>query len=109
MLMAFQGPTRPYLPILSLTNSKLNHPFASISSFAEAEGEKEQNDQGIQLETYQDDAKTNEDDLPGMAQAFHISSRTASAIAVFIAFAALSLPFFMKRSEEHTSELQSLV
>ncbi|XWS69074.1 hypothetical protein CRYUN_Cryun04dG0148300 [Craigia yunnanensis] len=65
MLRPFQVPTRPYLPILSLTNSKLNHPFASISSFAEAE-------------------------------AFHISSRTASAIAVFIAFAALSLPLFMK-------------
>ncbi|XP_022726166.1 inorganic phosphate transporter 2-1, chloroplastic-like [Durio zibethinus] len=91
----FQVPTRPYLPILSLTNSKLNQPFASISSFAEADGEKGQNDQGIRIETHQEDAKTNEDDLPGMAEAFHVSSRTASAIAIFIAFAALSLPFFM--------------
>ncbi|XP_021293564.1 inorganic phosphate transporter 2-1, chloroplastic isoform X2 [Herrania umbratica] len=96
MWRPFQVPTRPYRPILSLTNSKLMHPSASISSFAEAEGEKEQKE-GIQLETHdQEDAKTNEDDLPGMAQAFHISSRTASAIAIFIAFAALSLPFFMK-------------
>ncbi|EEF34488.1 chloroplast phosphate transporter, putative [Ricinus communis] len=31
-----------------------------------------------------------------MAKAFNISSRTASAIAIFIAFAALSLPLFMK-------------
>lgn len=31
-----------------------------------------------------------------MAQAFHISSSTASAISICIAFAALSLPFFMK-------------
>ncbi|KAK6242150.1 Phosphate transporter - like 2 [Theobroma cacao] len=96
MWMPFQVPTRPYRPILSLTNSKLTQPSASISSFAEAEGEKEQKE-GIQLETHdQEDAKTNEDDLPAMAQAFHISSRTASAIAIFIAFAALSLPFFMK-------------
>ncbi|XWS22647.1 hypothetical protein CRYUN_Cryun29cG0054200 [Craigia yunnanensis] len=93
LLRPFQVPTRPYL---SLTNSKLMHPFASISSFAESEGEKEQKDQGIQLETHQEDAKTNDGDLPGMAQAFHISSRTASAIAIFIAFAALSVPFFMK-------------
>ncbi|XP_022775599.1 inorganic phosphate transporter 2-1, chloroplastic-like [Durio zibethinus] len=96
MLRPFHVPTRPYLPVLILTNSKLTHPFASISSFAEAEGEKEQKDQGIQLETHQQDAKTDEDNLPGMSQAFHISSRTASAIAIFIAFAALSLPFFMK-------------
>ncbi|XVF43917.1 hypothetical protein PTKIN_Ptkin02bG0079900 [Pterospermum kingtungense] len=89
MLTPFQVPTRPDLPVLSLTNSKLNHPFASISSFAEAEDEKEQN-------KHEEDVKTNEHDLPGMAQAFHISSRTASAIAIFIAFAALSLPLFMK-------------
>ncbi|XVF02543.1 hypothetical protein REPUB_Repub04eG0184200 [Reevesia pubescens] len=88
MFRPFQIPTRPYLPTLSITNSKLTHPFASISSFAEAEGEEEQKDQ--------EDAKTNEDYLPGMAQAFHISSRTASAIAIFIAFAALCLPIFMK-------------
>ncbi|XVE85156.1 hypothetical protein DITRI_Ditri17bG0069100 [Diplodiscus trichospermus] len=93
LLRPFQVPTSPYP---SLTNSKLTHPFASISSFAEAEGEKEQNDQGIPLETHREDAKTDEDYLPGMAQAFDISSRTASAIAIFIAFAALSTPFFMK-------------
>ncbi|XVE74961.1 hypothetical protein DITRI_Ditri12bG0060300 [Diplodiscus trichospermus] len=96
MLRPFQVPTRPYFPILSLTSSKLNHTFASISSFAVAEGEKEQNDQGIRLEVHQEDVKTSDGELPGIAQAFHISSRSASAIAIFIAFAALSLPFFMK-------------
>ncbi|XVF85049.1 hypothetical protein PTKIN_Ptkin17bG0087400 [Pterospermum kingtungense] len=89
----FQVRTWSYL---SLTSSKLMHPFASISSFAEAEGEKKEKDKGIQLETHQEDAKTNEADLPGMARAFNISSRTASAIAIFIAFAALSVPFFMQ-------------
>ncbi|OMO78352.1 Phosphate transporter [Corchorus capsularis] len=93
----FQVPTRPYLPLLSFKNSKLTHPFASISSFAEAEGDKEQKE-GIHLEKHGEaEGKTNnEEDLPGMAQAFGISSSTASAIAVFIAFAALTLPLFMK-------------
>ncbi|KAI3730879.1 hypothetical protein L1987_62058 [Smallanthus sonchifolius] len=35
-------------------------------------------------------------ELPGMAQAFNISSNTASAISICIAVAALSLPLFMK-------------
>ncbi|OMO80050.1 Phosphate transporter [Corchorus olitorius] len=92
----FQVPTRPYLPLLSLKNSKLTHPFASISSFAEAEGDKEQKE-GIHLEKHGEaEGKTTEEDLPGMAKAFDISSSTASAIAVFIAFAALTLPLFMK-------------
>lgn len=34
--------------------------------------------------------------MPGMAQAFHISSRTATAIITCIAFSALSFPLFMK-------------
>ncbi|PPS05484.1 hypothetical protein GOBAR_AA15165 [Gossypium barbadense] len=96
MFRPFQVPTRPYLPILSLRNSRRTHPCANISSFAEAEGGKEQNDEAIHLGTRQEDAKPNEEYLPGMAQAFNISSRTASAIAIFIAFAALTLPFFMK-------------
>ncbi|KAE8716565.1 Inorganic phosphate transporter 2-1 [Hibiscus syriacus] len=85
----FQVQTRPYLPFSSLNNSRLNHPFANISSFADAGGEKEQEDEATH-------AKASDDYSPGMAQAFNISSSTASAIALFIAFAALSLPFFMK-------------
>eukprot|EP00257_Ricinus_communis_P009349 XP_002527931.2 inorganic phosphate transporter 2-1, chloroplastic [Ricinus communis] len=84
-----------FLPILRLTNSKLAHPFASISSFAEAGGEEDEKE-GIQIENHQETLKNQENDLPGMAKAFNISSRTASAIAIFIAFAALSLPLFMK-------------
>nr|GEV25264.1 inorganic phosphate transporter 2-1, chloroplastic [Tanacetum cinerariifolium] len=37
-----------------------------------------------------------ESELPGMAQAFHISNKTASAISICIAVAALSLPIVMK-------------
>ncbi|KAE8719607.1 Inorganic phosphate transporter 2-1 [Hibiscus syriacus] len=81
-----QVPARYCLPFLSFRNSRLTHPFANLSSFADAEGEKEQ----------EGEAKASEEDLPGMAQALNISSTTASAIAIFIAFAALSLPFFMK-------------
>ncbi|XP_002527931.3 inorganic phosphate transporter 2-1, chloroplastic [Ricinus communis] len=90
-----QLPQKHFLPILRLTNSKLAHPFASISSFAEAGGEEDEKE-GIQIENHQETLKNQENDLPGMAKAFNISSRTASAIAIFIAFAALSLPLFMK-------------
>ncbi|CAN1152235.1 Inorganic phosphate transporter 2-1, chloroplastic [Linum perenne] len=72
-------------PIYRLKSSKLPHPFASISSFAEGEEEGAKEDENT----------TNEDELPGMAQAFHISSRTAYGISIFMAFAALSLPLFM--------------
>ncbi|KAK4597931.1 hypothetical protein RGQ29_015448 [Quercus rubra] len=86
-------------PTLRLKNSKFIHPFASISSFAEAEGEEEQKEE-IKVNEHRHEAakstKEDEDDLPGMAQAFHISSSTASAIAICIAFMALSLPLFMK-------------
>ncbi|XP_047330709.1 inorganic phosphate transporter 2-1, chloroplastic [Impatiens glandulifera] len=63
----------------------IHHPSASLSSYAESEGEKQ----------HTTDGKSEELDSPGMAQAFNISSRTASAISICIAFAALSLPFFM--------------
>uniref|UniRef100_A0A803PGW4 Phosphate transporter n=1 Tax=Cannabis sativa TaxID=3483 RepID=A0A803PGW4_CANSA len=62
-------PYKPFLPNLRLKSSNFIHTFASLSSFAEAEG---------------------------MAQAFHISSNTAKAISICIAFAALTLPLFMK-------------
>lgn len=75
---------RSSFSILRLKTPKPTHPFASLSSsFAhENNGEEE------------DEEKS--DDLPGMAQAFHISSSTATAISILIAFAALSLPLFMK-------------
>ncbi|KAJ7953554.1 Phosphate transporter [Quillaja saponaria] len=83
-------------PILRLKNKGI-HPFATLSSFAEAEGEEERK-KGIEVNGHHQNAKIEgeEDDLPGMAQAFHISTSTASAISICIAFAALTFPFFMK-------------
>lgn len=68
------------IPILRFRNSKLLHPLATLSSYAEGEegGEKE-----------------NHNELPGMAKAFNISSRTASAISICMALAALTFPLFM--------------
>lgn len=85
------------LSLLGLKNSRLAPSFASISSFAEAGGEEEQKE-GLQVQKrHHESAKAeDDDDLPGITQAFDISSRTASAISILIAFAALSLPFFMK-------------
>ncbi|PSS28529.1 Inorganic phosphate transporter 2-1 like [Actinidia chinensis var. chinensis] len=77
------------LSLLSPKSTRLSHPFAALSSFAEGEEEEEG------AKENQESGKSN-DDLPGMAQAFHISSNTASAISICIAFAALTLPFFMK-------------
>lgn len=84
-------PPRTSFPKLRLNSSKLIIPSATLSSFAEAEGEEQDVSQGKQT---QEDGKS--DNLPGMAKAFNISSTTASAISICIAFAALSLPFFMK-------------
>lgn len=75
--------------LLRLKTSKFSHPFASISSFAEAEGEEGQHHATEEI-------NKNDEELPGMAQAFNISSRTATAISICIALAALSLPLFMK-------------
>ncbi|KAL6188098.1 hypothetical protein ACLB2K_039492 [Fragaria x ananassa] len=85
----FLKPKSSFFPILRRNNSKLTHPFA-LSSFAEGE-EHEQKEVQVNQETSKTD-----DDERGMAQAFHISSRTAMAISICIAFAALSLPYFMK-------------
>ncbi|KAJ6323653.1 hypothetical protein OIU76_011025 [Salix suchowensis] len=90
-----QQPPKSFLPILRLDSSKPAHPFASLSSYAEAGGEEEENE-GIQTEKQQETVKKKEDVSPGMAQAFDISSRTASAISILIAFAALSVPLCMK-------------
>lgn len=90
---------KPCFPTLRLKNSKFTHHFASISSFAEAEGEEEHKEE-IKVNEHRHKVvqtkEGDEDDLPGMAQAFHISSSTASAISICIAFMALSLPLFMK-------------
>lgn len=105
-----QPPLKSFFPVnLRLNNSKYTHTLASISSFAEAEGEEkqqeqeqeqeqEQHKQGLVTAVVNDDQKSSddEDELPGMAQAFHISSSTASAISICIAFAALALPLFMR-------------
>lgn len=88
-------PPKFSFPILRLKNSSFTHPFASISSFAEAEDEEKQNEAIKVNEHHTNDKTEDQNDLPGMAQAFHISSSTASAISIFIAFAALSLPLFM--------------
>uniref|UniRef100_A0A6N2L7G5 Phosphate transporter n=1 Tax=Salix viminalis TaxID=40686 RepID=A0A6N2L7G5_SALVM len=81
--------TKSFLPILRLKNSELTHPFASVSSFAEAGGEEDRNE-GIQIRKHQETVESKEDDSHGMARAFDISSGTASAISILIAFAALS-------------------
>ncbi|XP_022151809.1 inorganic phosphate transporter 2-1, chloroplastic [Momordica charantia] len=75
--------------------SKLKHPFAGISSFAEAGGEGKQ--EIIRLNQHHEHEQVGgEEDIPGMAEAFHISSRTVTAIITCIAFSALSFPLFMK-------------
>ncbi|KAJ8569749.1 hypothetical protein K7X08_006326 [Anisodus acutangulus] len=82
---------------LRLKNSTFTHPFAALSSFAESDGDKK--GENFEVKSHQENANSSEDEdeeLPGMAQAFHISSSTASAISVCIALAALILPFFMK-------------
>ncbi|XP_061995235.1 inorganic phosphate transporter 2-1, chloroplastic [Rosa rugosa] len=89
----FLKPKSSFFPILRLNNSKLAHPFA-LSSFAEAGGEEhEQQDVQLNQQTSKTDDQAEE---RGMAEAFHISSRTATAISICIAFAALTLPYFMK-------------
>ncbi|GER47675.1 phosphate transporter 2 [Striga asiatica] len=64
-------------------------PFAALSSF-----EGEQADDRHYHQQHRDENKA-ADELPGMAQALHISSRTASGISLCIAMAALCLPLFM--------------
>ncbi|KAL3751784.1 hypothetical protein ACJRO7_012594 [Eucalyptus globulus] len=89
---------KPHL--LRLRNLRPAHPYASLSSFADAEGE-EIFEQGVRLVEPKRAAPSSDtahdgDGSPGMAQAFGISSRTASAISICIAFAALLLPLAMR-------------
>nr|GMD16637.1 pentatricopeptide repeat-containing protein At3g63370, chloroplastic [Ipomoea batatas] len=87
-------------PQVSYTSSRPKgsgfiHPYASLSSFAEGgEGEKFE-PKGLQNQKGEN-CEVEDDELPGMARAFHISSRTASAISICIAVAALCLPLAMK-------------
>lgn len=79
------------VPRLGLRNG-FSTPLASLSSFAEAEGDNREEVIASKDHPRPDD---DSDDLPGMANAFHISPRTASAISFCIALAALTLPLFM--------------
>jgi sodium-dependent phosphate transporter len=79
----------------SLRNCKLTHPFASLSSFAEAEGEEGSKEEINHSATKNGEKENNSDEVSGMAKAFNISSRTASAITICIAMAALVFPLFM--------------
>lgn len=96
--------TKASFAILSFRNYKLSHPFATLSSFAEAEGEEEQKEEIINLNghhhhyqhaTTLKSSGENNDELPGFAQAFNISLRTASAVTICMALATLTFPFFM--------------
>ncbi|KAL8534271.1 hypothetical protein ACS0TY_010321 [Phlomoides rotata] len=94
------GPAREFLilkhhksedfsPSFSLPKLGFNgfsRPFAALSSFAEGE-------HGEEIITSEDDGENANSN--GMAQAFNISSRTASAISICIALAALTFPLFM--------------
>lgn len=86
---------------------KLVSPLASFSSYADAEGDEQhhtdnqqiQNSHESSTDSSESDGKDNAEatgDFSGMAQAFHISSTTARAISIVIAFSALTLPLFMK-------------
>ncbi|RDX95069.1 Inorganic phosphate transporter 2-1, chloroplastic, partial [Mucuna pruriens] len=74
------------LGILRFRDFKLSHPFAALSSFAE--GDEEGKKEGTP------DATEN-GELGGIAKAFNISSRTASAISICMALAVLTFPLFM--------------
>ncbi|KAH7670583.1 Phosphate transporter protein [Dioscorea alata] len=76
-------------PLLKLScNLKTFASSASISSFAHDDDESNQSNADTGTDAHSGD-------LPEMAKAFHISSRTASAISFCIALAALSLPLAM--------------
>ncbi|KAK6160262.1 hypothetical protein DH2020_003643 [Rehmannia glutinosa] len=95
---------RPPTRVFRLVSNGFTRPFSALSSFAEPEGEhvEENAITAVDLHHHHHQEKNatnsdeNDEELPsGMAQAFHISSRTASAISICIAMAALTLPLFM--------------
>ncbi|KAK1375565.1 hypothetical protein POM88_031758 [Heracleum sosnowskyi] len=79
--------------ISRVENYNLTRPSASLSSFAEADGD-ESSGKIHALNEHQENEKPQED-LQGMAQAFNISSSTATAISICIPLAALCFPYFM--------------
>lgn len=89
--------------ILRLRRSRFTYPLASLSSYAEADGQGHgeiigaHHEHQVKVDGHDHhEEKKADNDLPGMAQAFNISSSTAIAIAICIALAALTFPFFMK-------------
>lgn len=80
-LPAFRGRAGGFLPF----------PSAALSSFAESEGGEE--GQNVEEKGGQPPPSG---ELPAVARAFHISSRTAFAIIACIAFAALTFPLLMQ-------------
>ncbi|KAL8106368.1 inorganic phosphate transporter 2-1, chloroplastic-like [Apium graveolens] len=80
-------------PSLRVENYYFTRSFASLSSFAEADGDASSGKIHA-LNEHQENEKPQED-LQGMAQAFNISSSTATAISICIALAALCFPYFM--------------
>lgn len=97
------SPPKSSHSILRLRTSGFTHPLASLSSYAEADGRghgeiigpHHEHQVKVDGHDHHEEKKT-DNDLPGMAQAFNISSSTAIAIAICIALAALTFPFFMK-------------
>lgn len=90
-------PLKSSHPILRLRTSKFTYPRATFSSFADA-GDQE-HEKIIATSHHQhsaDDHHREKEAKSGMAKAFKISSRTAFAISVCIACAALTLPLFMQ-------------
>ncbi|KAL8037773.1 hypothetical protein ABFX02_11G059700 [Erythranthe guttata] len=83
--------SKPSLSLLTLSSNGFSRPFAAVSSFAEGDGDA---DSAPPKEDHAADGG-GDGEPRGMAQAFHISSGTASAISVCIAVAALVVPLFM--------------
>ncbi|KAH6770816.1 phosphate transporter 2 [Perilla frutescens var. hirtella] len=72
-------------PSLSVWKAGTRRPLAALSSYAEAEGDHDQENVN----------NSKGEEVAGAAEAFNISPSTASAIAASIAVAALTLPLFM--------------
>lgn len=90
-LPALVHQSTPLLPAVSRGRRLHLLPSASLSpSFAESEG----GDGAQSVDSRVEEGQSGE--LPAMANAFHISLRTASAICICIAFAALTLPLMMR-------------
>lgn len=76
--------------LLTLQSNGFSRPLAALSSFAEDAGRGDDRE-----ETAKSVGGNGGGELLGMAEAFNVSSRTASAISVCIGVAALCLPLFM--------------